>query len=163
MRLLPLLICVVLTACTLALPERDDKAARPAANPITGAAIATTTLAASPAAPAPAKPVAVEPVARPAAAAKPEPPVPEVVTPARIASPAELACVKRGGSWRKAGKSSGETCFTQTRDAGKSCQRESDCQGFCLARSNTCAPFTPMFGCNDIVQDNGVMVTLCID
>lgn len=158
MRLLPLLICVVLTACTLALPGRGDKPARPAANPITGGAIATTTLAA-PAGAAKAAGIAPAKPANPVA--KPEPP--EVVTPPHIASPQELACLKNHGNWRNAGKSGGEACFTQTRDAGKSCQRESDCEGLCLARSGSCAPFTPMFGCNEILQDNGVMVTLCID
>ena len=32
-----------------------------------------------------------------------------------------------------------------------------------LARSGTCAPITPMFGCNDILQDDGREVTLCLD
>jgi hypothetical protein len=149
MRLLPLLCCVLLTACALALPGRDDRPAPPVANPITGDAIATTTLEA--------------PVAQPEApVVKPEASV-ERVTPVVIASPQETACLKKGGSWGKAGKTGGKTCFMQTRDSGKSCQRESDCEAFCLARSGTCAPVSPMFGCNEILQDNGVMVTLCID
>ena len=53
--------------------------------------------------------------------------------------------------------------LVRTRDGGKSCKRERDCEGLCLARSRTCAPIQPLFGCNDILQDNGVMVTLCID
>ncbi len=149
MRLLPLLCCVLLTACTLALPGRDDRPARPVANPITGGAIETTTLEA--------------PVAKPETpVVKPEAPV-AVAKPVVIASPEELACVKKGRSWGKAGKTGGMTCFVQTRDSGKSCQRESDCEASCLARSGTCAPVSPMFGCNQILQDNGVMVTLCID
>ena len=168
MRFLPLVCCFVLTACTLALPGRDDKPVGPAANPITGDAIATTTLA--PAAPGVAgKPVETQPAE--AQAAQPNPaqstpaakPVAAPVAPARIASPQELACVKKGNAWRSTGAAGGEACFTQTKDAGKSCQRESDCDGYCLARSGTCAPFKPMFGCNEILQDNGVMVTLCID
>ena len=82
---------------------------------------------------------------------------------AHIASPQELACLKKGNTWRNTGAAGGEACFTQTKDAGQSCKRESDCDGYCLARSGTCAPFKPMFGCNEILQDNGVMVTLCID
>ena len=166
MRFLALVCCVVLAACTLALPERGDRPARPAANPITGDAIATTTLAPAPAvvgepAAAVAKPAETKPAqpnpAQASAAAKP------VAAPAHIASPQELACLKKGAAWRSTGAVGGEACFTQTRDAGKSCQRESDCDGYCLARSGTCAPFKPMFGCNEILQDNGVMVTLCID
>ena len=157
MRVFPLLCCVFLTACALALPGRADKPVRPLPNPITGGAIATTTLEAQ--APDPAQSVAQRPKAKPA----PEVPPPEVVRPARIATPQELACIKKGGDWRKVGSAGGEACVTLTKDAGKSCQRESDCEGFCLARSGSCAPFKPMFGCNDILQDNGVMVTLCID
>ena len=151
MRVLPMLCCVLLTACTLAMPGGRDKPARPVENPITGAAIATTTLDAANPAALPAQP---KPAVLPAV---------EPVQPARIASPQELACIKKGDSWRSAGKAGGEACFTQTKDAGKSCQRESDCDGLCLARSATCAPFTPMFGCNDILQDNGARATLCID
>jgi hypothetical protein len=46
---------------------------------------------------------------------------------------------------------------------GKACTRQSQCEGYCLARSGTCAPITPMFGCNDILQDDGREVTLCLD
>ena len=28
-------------------------------------------------------------------------------------------------------------------------------RALCLARSQTCAPFKPLFGCNEILQDNG--------
>ena len=161
MRLLPLLCCVLLTACALALPGKGDKPVRPAANPITGAAITTTALDAAKPALAPAG--AATPVP---AEASPKPlaePIAEPVVAKPIASPQELACIKKGGTWRSTGKSGGEACFNLTKDAGKSCKRESDCDGYCLARSRTCAPFKPMFGCNEILQDNGVMVTLCID
>lgn len=167
MRLLPLICGVLLTACTLALPGAGNKPVRPAPNPITGAAITTTALEAATAAdvaqpktvtPPPNSPKPTEPEAKPAAEAEAE-----AAAPKPIASPQELACIKRGGTWRSTGKSGGEACFTVTKDAGKSCKKESDCDGYCLARSRSCAPFKPMFGCNEILQDNGVMVTLCID
>lgn len=175
MRLLVLLCCVLLTACTLALPGAGDKHARPAANPITagamGGAISTTALDASIPAETSAASAVAKPGSAPVAASRPEAspkPVaaqtvaqPQMAKP--IASPQELACIKKGGAWRSTGKSGGEACFTLTKDAGKSCKKESDCDGYCLARSGSCAPFKPMFGCNDILQDNGVMVTLCID
>ena len=78
-------------------------------------------------------------------------------------SPEEAACVKKGGLWIHAGKSIAFTCVKVTRDSGQQCRRSSDCQGSCLARSMTCAPYDPLFGCNEILQDDGVRVTLCID
>lgn len=54
------------------------------------------------------------------------------------------------------------TCVNPTRDAGKACRRGSDCEGLCLARSFTCAPYDPLFGCNEILQDDGSRVTYCL-
>ena len=75
----------------------------------------------------------------------------------------QLTCEKRGGTWGKAGKSGGKTCIKRTRDAGKQCTKQSSCDGVCLARSGTCAPVTPLFGCNEILQNDGSRVTLCVD
>jgi hypothetical protein len=55
------------------------------------------------------------------------------------------------------------TCVFTTRDGGKQCNRESQCEGVCLARSGTCSPVKPLLGCNEILQDNGARVTLCIE
>ncbi len=166
-----LILAVVLAGCTLG----GGKLAKPSdsANPITGDAIAVTSLDA-PAVAAqvdPAKPVvdaakpgpAQKPLAQsdPAAAAAAAPPIAE--EPARVLGPEELACVKKGGQWSVAGKAGGMSCVRMMRDAGKSCHKKSDCEGDCLARSNTCAPIAPLFGCNEILQENGAMVTLCID
>lgn len=54
-------------------------------------------------------------------------------------------------------------CLRETKDSGKACTRGSDCEGQCLARSGTCAPAEPMFGCNDILTDSGQRMTLCRD
>lgn len=172
-----MILALVLAGCTLGggkLAKPDD---RP--NPITDDAIAVTSLdtlaqaAADPAKPvataaAPAKPdaAAQAPAAKPGAttadpAQTTAPPVAE--PPARVLGPEELACVKKGGQWAAAGSAGGMSCLHVMRDAGKSCHKKSDCEGDCLARSNTCAPIAPLFGCNEILQDNGVMVTLCID
>ncbi len=78
-------------------------------------------------------------------------------------SPEEAACVKKGGLWIHAGKSIAFTCVRITKDSGKQCRRSSECQGSCLARSMTCAPYDPLFGCKEILQDDGSRVTLCID
>jgi len=101
----------------------------------------------------PVDPAAVDPAAVDAEPAPP--PAPK--------SAEALACEKKGGSWASSGIGSLRTCVFQTRDSGKSCSRESDCEGLCLARSRTCAPVKPLLGCNDILQDNGVRATLCIE
>lgn len=170
-----MILAVLLAGCTLGggkLAKPDDNT-----NPITGDAIAVTTLDAPAGAGAtdPVKPAAdVAKPARPAQAVAPQPDpaaagptatdVPPVrEEPPRVLGPEELACVKKGGQWSVAGKAGGMSCVHMMRDAGKSCRKKSDCEGDCLARSNTCAPIAPLFGCNEILQDNGAMVTLCID
>ena len=55
------------------------------------------------------------------------------------------------------------TCIRTTRDAGKSCDSKTDCEGECLARSRTCSPIKPLFGCNPVLMDTGAEVTLCIE
>lgn len=165
-----MIFALLLAGCTLG----GGKLVKPGdtSNPITGDAIAVTALDA-PAGGAqadPAKPAAAQPHQPPPAATDPaqtdpvealEKPAEE--PPARVLGPEELACVKTGGQWSVAGKAGGMSCLHMLRDAGKSCKKKSDCEGDCLARSNTCAPMKPLFGCNDILQDNGGMVTLCID
>ena len=93
-------------------------------------------------------------------------PAPGVIEPAEPkppTSPEEAACVKKGDLWIHAGRSIAYTCVSITRDSGKQCRKGSECQSSCLARSMTCAPYDPLFGCNDILQDDGSRVTLCID
>lgn len=78
-------------------------------------------------------------------------------------SPQEADCRAKGGRWGKAGKLVAMTCYIPAKDAGKSCSRQSDCSSQCLARSKTCAPIWPIFGCSDVLQNDGSMVKLCID
>jgi len=73
------------------------------------------------------------------------------------------ACMARGGSFSKAGKSDGLICIETTRDAGKVCTSGTECDGQCLARSGTCSPLKPLFGCHEILADNGGRATICID
>ena len=88
---------------------------------------------------------------------------PAAAVPEEEKSAARIACEKKGDLWAKAGNSSAHTCVKRTRDNGKRCTRGTQCEGLCLARSGTCAPFTPLFGCNEILQDDGRRVTLCLD
>jgi hypothetical protein len=83
--------------------------------------------------------------------------------PAPALSPAAHACLKRGGKWVGTGSSGLMACVRTTRDAGKTCRRQADCQGYCLARSRSCAPYTPLFGCNEVLGPNGERSTICLD
>ncbi len=158
-------------------------------NPVTGGEIEVTELAPVPAAPAgprgageaaPAAPLAAaaggdtpRPKPRPAAqtpeeaaegpsAPDPAAPTPAEALPEAAKSEAQLACERRRGVWADAGNGL-NACVQTTRDAGKTCRKAGDCEGECLARSGTCAPFTPLFGCNDIFDDAGRRMTLCLD
>lgn len=43
------------------------------------------------------------------------------------------------------------------------CQRASDCSTACLAKSHTCAPVSPLIGCQDLIDDQGRTVTQCVN
>lgn len=75
----------------------------------------------------------------------------------------EAACLADGGRWDTAGASQLMICYRPTRDAGEACTRASDCQGYCLARSRTCAPVTPLYGCNDVFGVTGMPSTVCLE
>lgn len=165
-----LIVALGLSACQLgggklggAAPGASDVAAPSA---LQGAPVEVTTLAAPGATqPVPAQPVAPEAgkaEAGKAEPAKPETPPPPVV-PEVVKSASQLACEKRGGRLVRLAKSNATTCQLPTRDGGKQCRRESDCDGVCLARSQTCAPVKPLLGCQAILQDDGRWVELCID
>ncbi|MBL4927753.1 hypothetical protein [Fuscibacter oryzae] len=186
MRYLVLAVAIVLSACTMGLGGKGGKAV--AANPITGGDVTVTALSGPPGAatagaapvaatkpplPNPARPhpapaaadtAQAKPAASPAKPADAAAPVAEEPKPEPPpSSPEEAACRKKGGQWAKVGKGAGQTCVQRTRDAGKECKKASQCEGLCLARSGTCAPIAPLFGCNEILQNDGSRVTLCID
>ena len=89
-------------------------------------------------------------------AAAPPPPEP-------VKSAGQIACEKKGGRFAKAGNSTTFVCVRETRDGGKSCSRETDCEGLCLARSRSCSPITPVLGCQEILTQDGLRVTQCVD
>lgn len=182
-----LVAVLLLGACQLALPGAKPAADAPAGG-LAGPAVTVSALPAAPEQdPTPAKTApaatvdtqpAADPVAAPVAAtAKPTPAKPAEAEPATTAAEAPAAegppkpplsaegqaCEKRGGLWSATGKSGVMACVKRTRDFGKSCSRDRDCEGACLARSRSCAPITPLFGCHDVLQDDGRQVTLCLD
>ena len=73
------------------------------------------------------------------------------------------SCEARGGQFGKGGIRGRFVCFEPTPDAGQSCTAESDCTTVCLARSQTCAPIQPFFGCQDVLPNAGRVATLCVD
>ncbi|AWB47937.1 hypothetical protein HYN69_04880 [Gemmobacter aquarius] len=178
--LLPVLLAT-LAACTLSLPgktARDTPAAAILPGPVEVTTLAAPPSAIATAAPTPTAPTAAD-AATPNQTPRPEPrptrpatrpapdqtpdqtPDPAATTPRP--SPEQSACLAKGGIWSANGTSPLRTCVTRTRDAGKSCRKETDCDGLCLARSRTCAPVKPLFGCNPILQADGTEATLCID
>jgi hypothetical protein len=163
---------LVLAGCQLALPGRDGPAA--AANPITGGSITTTTLDTAPTAtPAAAQVTTQAPTPPDAEATESQAAATDAdeqgtvtapaATPAVLKSASQIACEEDGGTWARAGPGGGMACVRQTRDGGKQCNSKDDCSGECLARSRTCAPIQPLFGCNAVLMDNGAEVSLCID
>lgn len=81
--------------------------------------------------------------------------VPELLNPLRV------ECEKSGGRWGSVPGRDSYTCYHQTRDAHKPCSTERDCEGVCLARSRTCAPQTPLFGCHEVISSSGLRQTMC--
>ena len=158
---LAFVFAALLAGCTLG---SGAKPLAPAQNPITGDAIATTTLEA--ATPVEGQPsvIAKEPAVK--ADPKPDTTKPAVVipdpTPIAPLPPEALSCAKKGDKWLPSPNGL-MSCTHFTRDSGKACSKDSQCEGYCFARSGTCAPVTPLYGCNEILQDNGARVTLCID
>lgn len=156
---LSLLLMLALAACQIAMPGRGSSDAAKAA-PVAGVTAAPGTIAGGP--------IAVTPLAAgPQADAAPPAVAPDAAKPPTPAAPPktpmQLACEKSGGAWSAAGLANTKSCIRRTRDSGQQCSKETDCEGLCLARSRTCAPVEPMFGCNDILQADGRQVTLCLD
>jgi hypothetical protein len=179
-----LVVPLLLAGCQLAVPGRGTDATPPEgvqANAITGGEIEVTALDEVPAAEVP-QATAGDGTAPPPQAASPDPasadastadpapapkpPVSEEPTDAVAAArkpAAQIACEKKGGRWTQVGRTVVSTCVKLTGQGDKRCTRESQCEGQCLARSGTCAPVDPLLGCNEVLQNNGARVTLCIE
>jgi len=71
-------------------------------------------------------------------------------------------CLEAGGTWGRGGILALEQCFPHYSDAGKSCKRESDCQGMCMADTRSCAA-SFSYGCLSYLNNEGVAEEMCID
>lgn len=186
-RIIPVALIALLAACQLSLPGSGG-GTDAAGNPITGDAIETVALDAPEAArpataprPNPRRPAAgpAGPAANPAAAPRSPAQAADLPAPDAAAvnaalsealapppppkSESQIACERRKGVYQEIGDSGAFACVRVTRDAGKQCRRESDCESACLARSRTCAPFTPLFGCHEVLMQSGARVTQCVN
>ncbi len=91
----------------------------------------------------------------------PEPPAPAGTE--EFIEQQQSICEARGGSFGTGPGKSTKVCFITPSDANQPCASKSDCEGLCLARSRTCAPIVPMFGCNEVLLANGRRATVCLD
>jgi len=87
---------------------------------------------------------------------------PPTVDPA-ITDQAQSQCLADGGQWLPRADSGANFCQRFTTDGGQACRTRDDCSTQCLARSKTCAPVEPMFGCNEVIASNGLVSTLCVE
>lgn len=72
------------------------------------------------------------------------------------------ACEREGGRWALAIGKSTYVCYEDLNDANKTCSTANDCKGLCLARSRSCSPVKPFFGCHEVLSSTGVRQTLCV-
>ncbi|NYS24216.1 hypothetical protein HUK65_04355 [Rhodobacteraceae bacterium 2376] len=82
------------------------------------------------------------------------------INPALVRARAE--CAAEGGRLVPVGGAR-LSCLRDTRDAGRQCRARGDCEGECLARSGTCAPVRPLFGCHEVLNARGARVTECME
>ena len=73
------------------------------------------------------------------------------------------ACERKGGRWGAAPNKASQVCYQTLSDANKSCKSETDCAGLCLARSRTCSPVEPFYGCHEVLSASGLQQTVCVD
>ena len=69
-------------------------------------------------------------------------------------------CRADGGRWGRT-PSAGSACFRDAPDANDPCASANDCSVLCLARSRSCAPFSPFFGCHEVLTASGAQATQC--
>ena len=72
-------------------------------------------------------------------------------------------CEAEGGTFGTGPGGATRVCFIEPEDANQPCSSARDCDGLCLARSRTCAPIKPLFGCHEALLDNGRPATVCLD
>lgn len=86
----------------------------------------------------------------------------------------KITCEKNGGNWGKQGLAQTEMCDMPTKDAGKACQSDDDCEAkLCVIDKSApkehgkCYDRTSTFGCHDLYNKDayakGLLSHICID
>lgn len=73
------------------------------------------------------------------------------------------ACERDRGRWGLSANKVTYVCYRTLDDANQHCSKSSDCDGLCLARSQSCSPIEPFYGCHEVLSDSGFPQTLCIE
>jgi len=73
------------------------------------------------------------------------------------------ACEAEGARWVSSEATGRSVCLRTPADANDSCATSADCEGVCLARSRSCAPVVPLFGCHEVINARGARQTLCLE
>lgn len=73
------------------------------------------------------------------------------------------ACQKEGGRFGRSANGVTFVCYRPMPDANQTCATGRDCAGLCLARSRTCSPVEPFYGCHEILSSTGLRQTLCVE
>ncbi|NOD78036.1 MULTISPECIES: hypothetical protein [unclassified Ruegeria] len=76
---------------------------------------------------------------------------------------ARQECEAKGGRYEVGGRLRQFICFEPLPDAGESCEKASDCAGFCLSDTKQCSAVTPKFGCISHLDEAGQAQVICID
>lgn len=75
----------------------------------------------------------------------------------------QKACERKGGRWGPAKVDGFFVCYRDFSDANEPCQTSDQCQGQCLARSRTCTPVSPLYGCYEVISSGGFRQTVCVE
>lgn len=90
-----------------------------------------------------------------------------------------LSCEAQGGIWGRVGPISVERCNLPTRDLGRPCSSQAECEGACTAdlnedereraatgvlyKNGTCTAWRITTGCQAMVEDGRVIGVICLD
>ena len=86
-----------------------------------------------------------------------------VPPPERLDAGARAQCEAAGGMVMEAGLSGNEFCAARNPDAGQSCSRGTECQGYCDAETRQCSTYQSPFGCYAFLNADGERIDICVD
>ncbi|MCA2010496.1 hypothetical protein LCM17_03285 [Cereibacter sphaeroides] len=87
----------------------------------------------------------------------------DVPAPDRLDAAARAQCEAAGGMVMTAGLSGHEFCAARNSDAGQSCSRATDCDGYCEAETRQCSTYQSPFGCYAFLNADGERIDICVD